>query len=278
MCKWFLVFACFTLSSVPAVADDWLKALLLFDAGRYEESIVLLTPLAEDGNLEAQEILYVVHTHGYGVPVDHEAALHWLDLSAKQDSASAQDAMAHHFLRGQGVPVDVDKAVHWFRLAARQGHAASIYTLGVMTMEGMGIGKNYQEGWRLIQWAADLGDPGALFLVGVDALNNIESTEDFERGLGHLTRAAKEGERRASAVLGIVLEDFTEDPDHRVKSAFHYHMAVAAGCIDLIAAAERTLERLSDDEVEQLNYNITMWEPEVDPRDPEPEPVHCVPS
>ncbi len=278
MHRWFIVFVCLSFSSIPAIADDWLDALLLFDAGRYQESIELLTPLAEEGNLEAQEILYAIHTHGYGVPVDHDAALHWLDLSAKQGSASAQDALAHHFIRGRGVPANLNQAIHWFRLAAQQGHAPSIYSLGVMTMEGMGVEKDYQEGWRLIQWAADLGDAGALFLVGVDALNTIESVEDFERGLGHLTRAAKAGERRASAVLGIVLEDFTEDPDHRVKSAFHYHMAVAAGCIDLIEAAERTLKRLSIDEVEQLNYNITMWEPKVDPRDPGPEPVHCMPS
>jgi TPR repeat protein len=273
---WLIALVCFLLSSLPAAADNWLKALMLFDAGRYQEARDLLTPFAEDGNLEAQEILYGMYTHGHGVPIDHAKAFGWLQRGAEHGDARAQEAVGHHYLSGNGVAADEAQAVHWFRLAAQQGYPAAIYNLGVMTMQGQGVEADEEAGWRLIRWAAELDNPDALYVMGGVSLENAAKTGDVDTGLGYLARAAQLGQRRASALLGLLLEDFPEVPHHLVKSAFHYQTALAAGCDDISDATARAVARLSPDELETLEYNLALWEPASDPRDPKPAPGHCL--
>jgi TPR repeat protein len=269
-------FACFICFSLPTFADDWLKALLLFDAGRYQEAIVLLTPLAESGNLDAQEILYAASTHGYGVPADDAAALHWLEMSVVQGSPAAQTAMGHHYLDGRGVAMDEAQAHYWFSLAAQQGYAPAIYNLGIMTADGRGTMADQEEAWRLIKWAAELNDPDALFVAGMTLLANADDGADIEFALGELSKSAQLGQRQAHAVLGFMMEDFPEDPHSRIKSAFYYQMAANAGCTDVVDAAAKAAARLTPDEMDVLNANLDQWRPESDPHDPGPEPISCL--
>jgi hypothetical protein len=272
-----LIFLVFSYVQAAAGEDqDWLKALMLFDAGRYEESLELLTPLAEAGNVDAQEILYASYTYGYGVTIDHAKALDWLRRSAELGDADAQDAMGHHCFTGTGVKQDDREAMRWFRLAAGQGNASAIYNLGVMTMNGHGTEADLSEAWRLIQWAAELDNPDALFLVAGAAMQAAPSTGSIDLAMDYLARAAQLGQRQASALLGVVLEDFPEDPQHRLKSAFHYQAAVLAGCEDVREAAARAVARLSPDERAALDYNLALWLPKTDPRDPQPVKGQCL--
>lgn len=267
---------CLVLSCLPAAADDWLKVLMLFDAGQYEEALELATPLAEDGNLLALEMLYASYTYGYGVPVDHVKALEWLRKGADLGDAASLDALGHHYYEGIGVAPDAAEALRWFRLAAEQGYAPAIYNLGIMTMHGQGIEPDTAEAWRLIQRAAELNNPDALFLVADAAMQRAAATGSIDTAMGYLSRAAQLGQRQASAMLGVILEDFPEDPDNQLKSAFHYQMAVAAGCTDVKKAAAQAVARLSADELEALEYNLSLWQPDIDPRDPQPVPGQCL--
>ncbi len=267
---------CLLFSCLPAAADDWLKTLMLFDAGRYEEALELATPFAEDGNLFALEMLYASYTYGYGVPVDHVQALAWLRKGAELGDPGSQDAMGHHYFEGIGVAPDHEEALRWFRLAAEQNHAAATYSIGVMTLNGHGVETDAAEGWRFIQRAAELDNPDALFLLAGTLMNNEATAESVDTAMHYLLRAAQLGQRQASAMLGVLLEDFPEDPEHRVKSAFHYQVAVAAGCSDVKKEAARALARLSPDEVEALEHHLALWKPETDPRDPQPIPGQCL--
>lgn len=267
---------CLLLTAAPAMADDWLKAIMLFDAGRYEQALEFATPFAEHGDELALEMLYASYTYGYGVPIDHVKALEWARRGADLGYAVSQDAVGHHYYDGVGVVRDEAEAVHWFRLAAQQGYAPAIYSLGIMTMHGRGIEADTREAWRLIQWAAELDNPDALFLVAGVAMQNAVETGSIDTAMIYLLRAARLGQRQASAMLGTILEDFPEDPDHRLKSAFHYHVAVAAGCVDVRKSAADAVARLSTDEIKALEYNLSLYQPESDPRDPQPIPGQCL--
>jgi hypothetical protein len=267
---------CLLLSCLPAAADDWIKALMLFDAGRYEEALELATPFAEDGNLLALEMLYASYTYGYGVPIDDVKALAWLRKGADLGNAASQDALGHHYYEGVGVAQDEAEAVRWFRLAAQQGYAPALYSLGIMTMHGQGMEADPTEAWRLIQRAAELDNPDALFLAADAAMQNAVATGSIDTAMGYLLRAAQLGQRQASAMLGFILEDFPEDPDHRLKSAFHFQVAVAAGCTDVKESAAQAVARLSVEELKALEYNLSFWQPEIDPRDPQPVPGQCL--
>lgn len=262
--------------AVPASADDWMDALVAFDEGRYLDALTLLTPMAEADHLEAQEILYAMHNFGYGVPVDHQAAVVWLERSAKLGSAAAQDALGHHYMDGTGVEVDEAQAVHWFTLAMQQGHAGATYNLSVLTLHGIGVAEDRDEGGRLLLRAAELESPEALLAFGMVGLQKMLVTGDIDTPLGLLARAAELGNRQASATLGYILEDLPEVEDSVFKSAFHYQAALLAGCSDIDGAAARALARLSAKERKSLDYNLAIWLPETDPRDPQPMPGPCL--
>ena len=265
------------LSAVPTVADDWLDMLELFDAGQYEQALEKAVPFAEDGNMLALEMLYASYTYGYGVPIDHEKALVWLKKGCELGNAASQDAMGHRYYSGVGVAPDQAEAARWFRLAAEQDYAPSIYNLAIMTMQGQGIEADADEGWRLMQRAAELDNPDALFLLADVALKQAPLTGDIDTGMQYLLRAAQLGQRQASAMLGILFEELPEDPDYRLKSAYHYQVAVAAGCTDMTELAAQAKARLSAEELDALEYNLVHWRrPATDPRDPQPTPGQCL--
>ncbi|MBU1305658.1 MAG: sel1 repeat family protein [Alphaproteobacteria bacterium] len=247
-----------------------------FDQGQYERARELLTPLAEGGNLQAQEVLYAMYTYGYGVEADPVAAFGWLRRSAEQGHPAAQESVGRHYLNGTGVARDEGLAVHWFQLSAQQNFPAAIYNLGVLTMNGQGVATDPAEAWRLFERAAALDDPDALYVLGGAALQDIAVTGDIDTALGYLSKAARLGQRRASALLGVLLEDFPEVPDNVFKSALHYHAAIAAGCDDISDAAARVAARLSPDELKALQGDLAHYLPKRDPRDEQPVPGHCL--
>lgn len=268
---------CLLLSSPPAAADDWLKALALFDAGRYQEALELAAPFAEAGNVVALEMLYASYTYGYGAPVDHAKALIWLRKGSGRGEAAFQDAMGHHYYEGVGVELDHTEALRWFHLAAAQGHAPAIYSLAIMTMNGQGTESDAEEGWRLMQRAAELDNPDALFAMASLAMNNAAMTGSIDTAMQYLLRAAALGHRQASAMLGVLFEELPDDPDHRMKAAYHYAVAAAAGCTDVKNLAARARAVLSAKELAALEYNLGLRpQPKVAPRDPQPMPAQCL--
>lgn len=274
-------FVCLFFLIQPAAADELLKAMMLFDAERYEEALPLLTPLAEAGSLEAQEILHDLYRHGHGVPADQAKAAYWTQRSAEQGHAPAQAAMGEYYLGGTGGAVNEAKAVDWFRRSAQQGDAVGIYNLAVMTLNGQGMAADPENGMRLMRWAAELKSPDALYVMGAMSLQNASSIGNFDSSLDDLTLAAKLGQRRAMALLGFLYEELPEDPNALVKSAFYYQIALGSGCDDVADAAALAVARLTADDLETLDYNMELQRlraPETDARDGQPAGGACFPE
>jgi uncharacterized protein len=268
----------FLIFTIPVAADDWFKALVAFDAERYDVALALLTPLAEAGKVEAQEILVDMYTHGHGVPADAAAAFEWTRRAAKQGHPPAQEAMGHSYLDGSGVPMDEVKAVHWFGLAAEQGAPGALYNLGALTMHGRGIKADPEEAVRLFHQAAELDNPDALYILGGMYLQSPYVTPDIDTSLKYLARAGELGQRRASALLANMLQEIPEVEDHLLKSAIHFQIAIAAGCDDLDAHAAQAVARLSPEERASYEYNLAIWVPPAEPgaHEPSVSQGHCL--
>lgn len=58
--------------------------------GDIDTALSLWTPLAEQGNAEAQYMLGLIYFNGRYVPKDHDVAEHWLALSAAQGNEDAE--------------------------------------------------------------------------------------------------------------------------------------------------------------------------------------------
>lgn len=80
-------------------------------------------------------------------------------------------------------------------------------------------------------------------------------------GLEYLERPALAGDRSASASLAVLLQDTPEVEGSLVKSALHFRLAIAAGCTDLEALAQRALGRLSPDERAEYDRALPRWIP-----------------
>lgn len=112
-------------SSGVAVATELTSA-------QYKAVIAVLTPLAQQGDSEAQYNLGVMYDEGLGVPENNMTAAIWYTLSAEQGDADAQYNLAHMFVNGEGVQQNNKTAYMWARLAAAQESADAQSLLGLL--------------------------------------------------------------------------------------------------------------------------------------------------
>ena len=191
-----LAVTCPLLMSASAAADYLGVALAAYDTQQYDKAIVLLTPLAEAGDVRAQMSLSHIYRCGLGTLVDAQAAFNW---------------------------------TQW---AVRQGHPAGIYNLAVMTMNGQGVEADPIGATRLFVKAAELDDPDALYFMGAMYLQLSPATGDVDIGLNYLKRATATGHSRAASMLATVLEVLPLIPHDFIREALNSQIAPTTGCDD----------------------------------------------
>ncbi len=74
------------------------SGLMAYFGKDYEEALGWIKPAAEEGHAGAQYLLSEFYQNGYGVPVDFDTAVYWLEKSAAQEP-SAQNEWAIQQLR-----------------------------------------------------------------------------------------------------------------------------------------------------------------------------------
>ncbi|MGI0479462.1 tetratricopeptide repeat protein [Geminocystis sp. CENA526] len=74
------------------------KGLLAFEEKNYQETLILLKPLAEEGNPEAQCILGNIYHLGLGVNPNTQKAVKWYKKSAKQGYLIAKNNLKTIYL------------------------------------------------------------------------------------------------------------------------------------------------------------------------------------
>ena len=82
-----------------------------YKSGDYATALREWTPLAKQGNADAQFDLGVMYELGQGVPQDGKTAVKWYRLAAEQGLADAQFNLGVMYAEGRGVPQDGKTAV-----------------------------------------------------------------------------------------------------------------------------------------------------------------------
>lgn len=100
-----------------------------YDAADYDTARELFLPLAEGGDVQAQNYLGVIYYLGLGVPRDYTEAVRWFGLAALAGHPGAQRNLGTMYQQGLGVPKDLLRAHAWFSLAAVQGHEVAVQHL-----------------------------------------------------------------------------------------------------------------------------------------------------
>lgn len=106
-----------------------------FESGNYEISYKLFRPLAEQGDLEAQNYLGVQYYLGLGVAKDYKKAVEWYEVAAKKGHADAQRNLGDMYLNGHGVNQDEFKAYVWYFASSQQGNESAKPRLDVLASD-----------------------------------------------------------------------------------------------------------------------------------------------
>ena len=116
-----LVYAAALAFAMPAAAgplDDGIRAL---QAGDFTEARATFTPLANQGDGNAQFMLGVMLENGLGTAKDPGAAAAWYRKAAARGYVVAMHNLAIRYTDGRGITRDFREAVRWFRKAAEAG-------------------------------------------------------------------------------------------------------------------------------------------------------------
>ncbi len=139
-------------------------ACAAYDRGDYATAYRLWRPLAEQGDVGAQNYLGFMHGTGQGVAQDYVEAVKWYSKAAAQGYAPAQNALGVMYKNGLGIAEDYAEAVRWYRQAAEQDDASAQYTLGELYKNGFGIAQDYVEAHKWLNIAAANGHTKAATL------------------------------------------------------------------------------------------------------------------
>jgi TPR repeat protein len=116
-----------------SAAADLASGKHAYEAKDFATAFKEFTPLAEQGNADAQFFLGKMYFAGQGVLKDIDRALKWLTASATQGNADAQLFLgSYHLLPHR----DIAQGLKWLRLSAEQGNQDAQLLLGKSYMEG----------------------------------------------------------------------------------------------------------------------------------------------
>ena len=164
---------------------DFQKGMTAYKNGDYATALREWTPLAEQGDANAQFNLGLMYANGQGVPQDYKTAAKWYKLAAEQGDAIAQLNLGFMYYNGKGVPQDYKTAVKWYTLSAEQGYATAQYNLGVMYGNGQGVPIDYVYAYMWFNLAAASGQKEAITGRDVTAKkmtqSQIEKAQDLSR-------------------------------------------------------------------------------------------------
>ena len=115
-------------------AADLESAKRAFQDKDYAKAFKEVTPLADQGDPDAQCLLGKMYWAGHGVPKDPDRAVKLFNLSAAQGNSDAQFFLGSWYLLPHR---DVAKGAKWLRLSAEQGNQDAQLLLGQSYMQDL---------------------------------------------------------------------------------------------------------------------------------------------
>lgn len=98
---------------------------VLFDKGEYTKAYKQWQPLANNGDLTAQNYIGIHHYLGLGIQRDHRIAKEWFEKAAINGHANAQYNLAVMYENGESVKQDYVTAYMWLYIANQNGNTNS---------------------------------------------------------------------------------------------------------------------------------------------------------
>ena len=163
----------------------------------------IVAMLLASGPATAQSAEYEQAFNAYQNQQFDSAESLWGSL-ANDGDVNAQYALGVMHLRQEASDSSPVAAFSWFEKAASQGHATAMFNLGVAYWEGAGVAQDKSKALELWQEAALKGDSGAQFNLGLAYYIGEERTADLDQASKWIGLAADQNHPEAKRILKVI--------------------------------------------------------------------------
>ena len=114
---------------------DFESGLKAYNKGQFKEAIENWTPIAEEGNSNAQYNLGLMYHNAQGVKQDFSEAAKWFLMSAEQGNIKSMQLLSTMHVLGKGVSKDFIESYIWATIASKNGDEISLVVLNGLIEE-----------------------------------------------------------------------------------------------------------------------------------------------
>ena len=175
---------------------------------------------------------------------EYDKALEWYHKAADWGAPNAQNMIGIMYSNGYGVEEDEYEATRWFRKSAEQGYNWGQYNLGLQYQSGEGADKDYAEAYKWFRKAADQGLANAQNRIGMFYDSGYAVDEDDVEAVKWFRMAAEQGYDWGQINLGHMYRYGKGVPTNIAKAKEWYRKAAAQGN----ERATELLKELENDE------------------------------
>jgi hypothetical protein len=124
---------------------DLASGIAAFEAKQFSRATGLLSPLAEQGDVDAMYRMAIMAQNGLGMVPNPLLAYKYMKAAAEQGMSLAQHGLAFMYMQGECTDKNPEQAIEWFKRAAGQGLTGSMTTLAMMYEQGDGVPQDMDE-------------------------------------------------------------------------------------------------------------------------------------
>ncbi len=210
---------------------DTLARLLREDPG---EACRALERQAHLGCRNSQRLLAQMYVDGKGVERDDAAGFHWFCVAANNGHLEAMNMLGRCHELGIGTPANVELAAVWYRKAADGGLDWGMYNHANLLTTGRGVGRDLGRAYALYLRAARMGHAKSMNLVGRFLEEGLVAEADPAAAAAWYRRSAEAGDFRGQASYAAILAECgrLEEAEAWLRRAipqgspgFHAHLA-----------------------------------------------------
>jgi TPR repeat protein len=144
----------------------------------------------KNGHDDARALLGLLHYYGLGTPENVEEGLRILEPMAENGNLQAQNHLAYFYINGIGVEKNTVKGHSYLKKAAQSKNPDAAFQLGKdLRSGGDGIQKDFAAARNWLEYAIDLGSTDALVTLGIMYYEG-EITKNDEKAFSCFSQAA----------------------------------------------------------------------------------------
>lgn len=181
MIKYILIIVSLIFVKSEASADDYLKALQLFNKKKIEKSIINFKKVASDENHEkrsdAMFNLALIYDNGFGIQKDKSRAIYYYEAASQLSNKFAMFNLGWMYYNGENVNKDVVKAFELYTQASNFGHPRAMYNLANMHFSGVGTVKDLKMAYKFFLKSKMNGIEESKYFI--DQISQILSSEEL---------------------------------------------------------------------------------------------------